>query len=179
MSVYTDNNTGVWYVEHTIEDLPTGTKKRTTKRGFKTAKAAKELEHKAHTKVEPSPYYICSMLRKEIQMMNVLYDFLKDFLGYVFIIFIGVVFLVTVFKYADAIFHGEIRLSKKNKYSGTMICGTNHKTGKPVYRVEFDIPLEDIPKNKKLVLRVTHTDENLGINQRLYDLESEGIRHDD
>lgn len=112
-------------------------------------------------------------------MMNVLYYFLKDFLGYMFIIAIGVVFLVTVFEYADAIVHGKIRLSKKNRYSGTMICGTNHETGKPVYRVEFDIPLEDIPKNKKLVLRVTHTDENLGINQRLYDLESEGIRHDD
>ena len=70
-------------------------------------------------------------------------------------------------------------IPRKQKYSGTMICGTNHETGKPVYRVEFDIPLEDIPKNKKLVLRVTHTDENLGINQRLYDLESEGIRHDD
>ena len=112
-------------------------------------------------------------------MINVLYYFIKDFLGYVFIIAVGVVFLVTVFKYADAIFHGEIRLSKKNKYSGTMICGTNHETGKPVYRVEFDIPLEDIPKNKKLVLRVTNTDENLGINQRLYDLESEGIRHGD
>lgn len=111
--------------------------------------------------------------------MNVLYYFLKDFLNYMLMIVIGVVFLVTVFKYADAIFHGEIRLSKKNKYSGTMICGTNHETGKPVYRVEFDIPLEDISKNKKLVLRVTHTDENLGINQRLYDLEYEGIRHDD
>lgn len=73
----------------------------------------------------------------------------------------------------------EISLPRKQKYSGTMICGTNHETGTPVYRVEFDIPLEDIPKNKKLVLRVVHTDENLGINQRLYDLESEGIRHDD
>lgn len=70
-------------------------------------------------------------------------------------------------------------IPRKQKYSGTMICGANHETGKPVYRVEFDIPLEDIPKNKKLVLRVTHTDENLGINQRLYDLESEGIIHDD
>lgn len=53
MSVYKDKNKGTWYVKYTIEDLPTGTKKRTTKRGFKTAKAAKELEHKAHTKVEP------------------------------------------------------------------------------------------------------------------------------
>lgn len=60
-----------------------------------------------------------------------------------------------------------------------MICGKNRETGQPVYRVEFDIPLEDIPKKKKLVLRVMNTDENLGINQRLYDLESEGIRHDD
>lgn len=107
--------------------------------------------------------------------MNVLYYSLI----YTFILLIVVVLIATIREYAAAIAHGEIRLSKKNKYSGTMICGTNHETGKPVYRVEFDIPLEDIPKNKKLVLRVTHTDENLGINQRLYDLESEGIRHDD
>lgn len=108
-------------------------------------------------------------------MMNVLYYSLI----YTFILLIVVVLIATIREYAAAITHGEIRLPKKNKYSGTMICGTNHETGKPVYRVEFDIPLEDIPKNKKLVLRVTHTDENLGINQRLYDLESEGIRHDD
>ena len=47
-------------------------------------------------------------------MMNVLYYFLKDFLVYMFIIVIGVLFLVTVFEYADAIVHGKIRLSKKN-----------------------------------------------------------------
>ena len=108
-------------------------------------------------------------------MMNVLYYSLI----YTFILLIVVVLIATIREYAAAIATEKIRLSKKNKYSGTMICGTNHETGKPVYRVEFDIPLEDIPKNKKLVLRVTHTDENLGINQRLYDLESEGIRHDD
>lgn len=88
----------------------------------------------------------------------------------------GVIFIYFTISFLKNI---GIRLPRKQKYSGTMICGTNHETGKPVYRVEFDIPLEDIPKNKKLVLRVTHTDENLGINQRLYDLESEGIRHDD
>ena len=98
--------------------------------------------------------------------MNLLYDFLIC----MSILAAGVIFLLAI---------GKIRLSKRNRYSGTMICGTNHETGKPVYRVEFDIPLEDIPNNRKLVLRVVHTDENLGINQRLYDLESEGIRHDD
>lgn len=100
-------------------------------------------------------------------MLKELLEILPNFL----LVIIGVVII--------PILMGSVRLSKKNRYSGTMICGTNHETGKPVYRVEFDIPLEDIPKNKKLVLRVTHTDENLGINQRLYDLESEGIRHDD
>ena len=75
--------------------------------------------------------------------------------------------------------NGMIKRNYPKKYSGTMICGKNRETGQPVYRVEFDIPLEDIPKKKKLVLRVMNTDENLGINQRLYDLESEGIRHDD
>lgn len=107
--------------------------------------------------------------------MNVLYYSLI----YTFILLIVVVLIATIREYAAAIAVGKIRLSKKNKYSGTMICGKNRETGHPVYRVEFDIPLEDIPKKKKLVLRVTNTDENLGINQRLYDLESEGIRHDD
>ena len=112
-------------------------------------------------------------------MINEIGYWLCDFLKFLFIIMIGLAFYVTIYNYVDAILHGKIRLSKKNKYSGTMICGKNRETGQPVYRVEFDIPLEDIPKNKKLVLRVMNTDENLGINQRLYDLESEGIRHDD
>lgn len=146
---------------------------------FRETILGQKIKQAKSTQHIPRLYYIYGMLRKEIQMMNMLYIFLKDFLMYLFIVTIGVVLLVTICEYADAIVHGKIRLSKKNRYSGTMICGTNHETGTPVYRVEFDIPLEDIPKNKKLVLRVTHTDENLGINQRLYDLESEGIRHDD
>ena len=88
----------------------------------------------------------------------------------------GVIFIYFTISFLKNI---GIRLPRKQKYAGTMICGMNRETGQPVYRVEFDIPLEDIPKNKKLILRVMNTDENLGINQRLYDLESEGIRHDD
>lgn len=142
---------------------------------FRETILGQKIKQAKFTQHIPRLYYICGMLRKEILIMNELYEFLI----FMFILLMVVVLLATIHEYADAISHGEIRLSKKNKYSGTMICGTNHETGKPVYRVEFDIPLEDIPKNKKLVLRVTHTDENLGINQRLYDLESEGIRHDD
>ena len=103
-------------------------------------------------------------------------NFILTFLALFLLISMGVLLLYHVIGIAT---DREFNIPRKQKYSGTMICGTNHETGKPVYRVEFDIPLEDIPKNKKLVLRVTHTDENLGINQRLYDLESEGIRHDD
>lgn len=88
----------------------------------------------------------------------------------------GVIFIYFTISFLKNI---GIRLPENHKYSGTMICGKNRETGQPVYRVEFDIPLEDIPKKKKLVLKVMNTDENLGINQRLYDLESEGIRHDD
>ena len=105
-------------------------------------------------------------------MTNFLWTFLVLFL----LIGLGVLLIYHVIDMAT---DRRFNIPRNKKYSGTMICGTNHETGKPVYRVEFDIPLEDIPKNKKLVLRVTHTDENLGINQRLYDLESEGIRHDD
>lgn len=102
--------------------------------------------------------------------------FLWIFLVLFLLVSLGVLLLYNVINITTA---EGFNISRKQKYSGTMICGTNHETGKPVYRVEFDIPLEDIPKNKKLVLRVTHTDKNLGINQRLYDLESEGIGHDD
>ena len=105
-------------------------------------------------------------------MIHFLWTFLVLFL----LISLGVLLIYHVIDMAT---DRRFNIPRKPKYSGTMICGTNHETGKPVYRVEFDIPLEDIPKNKKLVLRVTHTDENLGINQRLYDLEYEGIRHDD
>lgn len=100
-------------------------------------------------------------------MLKELLEILPNFL----LVILGVVII--------PILMGSVRFPEKNKYSGTMICGKNRETGQPVYRVEFDIPLEDIPKKKKLVLRVMNTDENLGINQRLYDLESEGIRHDD
>lgn len=70
MSVYKDKNKGTWYVKYTIEDLPTGTKKRTTKRGFKTAKAAKEWEHKAHTKVEPGTSKTLEELAAEWEANN-------------------------------------------------------------------------------------------------------------
>ena len=105
---------------------------------------------------------------------------MTHFLWIFLVLFLLVSLVVLLLYHAIGMTTAEgFNIPRKQKYSGTMICGTNHETGKPVYRVEFDIPLEDIPKNKKLVLRVTHTDENLGINQRLYDLESEGIRHDD
>ena len=60
-------------------------------------------------------------------------------------------------------------------YEGTMLCGTNQETGMPVYRIEINIPWEDISVKKELRLKVKHTDENLGINRRLYDLEEEGV----
>lgn len=105
---------------------------------------------------------------------------MAHFLWIFFVLFLFVSLGVLLLYYVIDMTTAEVfNTPRKRKYSGTMICGTNHETGKPVYRVEFDIPLEDIPKNKKLVLRVTHTDENLGINKRLYDLESEGISHDD
>ena len=52
MSVYKDKDRGTWYVKYTVKDLPTGTKKRKTKRGFKTAKAAKEWERKANCQID-------------------------------------------------------------------------------------------------------------------------------
>lgn len=58
---------------------------------------------------------------------------------------------------------------------GELQCGRNSETGGTVYRIEFDIPLEEVPQHRKVSLKVVHTAENLGINQRLYDLESEGI----
>lgn len=61
---------------------------------------------------------------------------------------------------------------------GILKCGFNEQSNKPVYRVEFDIPLEEIPERRIVSLKVVHTEENLGVNKRLYDLESEGIRRE-
>ncbi len=58
---------------------------------------------------------------------------------------------------------------------GELQCGRNTQTGGAVYRIEFDIPIEEVPQRRNVSLKVVHTSENLGINQRLYDLESEGI----
>lgn len=52
MSVYKDKQRGTWYVSYTFKDLPTGTTKHKTKRGFKSAKAAKEWERENYCKVE-------------------------------------------------------------------------------------------------------------------------------
>lgn len=134
---------------------------------FRETILGQKIRQAKSTQHIPRLYDICGMLRKEILMLKELLEILPNFL----LVILGVVII--------PILMGSVRFPEKNKYSGTMICGKNRETGQPVYRVEFDIPLEDIPKKKKLVLRVMNTDENLGINQRLYDLESEGIRHDD
>lgn len=60
-------------------------------------------------------------------------------------------------------------------YDGSLICGYNSKTGKSVYRIEINVPIEDISTKSELRLKVKHTNENLGINTRLYDLEEEGV----
>lgn len=69
-------------------------------------------------------------------------------------------------------------IHKLKKSDGTLKYNTDKNTGRMVYRFEFDIPLEDIPIRKKLIINVKETNENLDINQRLYDLEEEGIEHD-
>lgn len=73
---------------------------------------------------------------------------------------------------------GVLIRNASNKTQGELKCGRNIETGATVYRIEFDIPLEEVPSRRRITLRVTHTADNLGINQRLYDLDSEGIKHD-
>lgn len=48
MPVYRDKQRDTWYVSYSFKDLPTGSFKHKTKRGFKTAKAAKEWERQAY-----------------------------------------------------------------------------------------------------------------------------------
>ena len=55
MSVYKDKKRGTWYVSYTFKDLPTGTTKHKTKRGFKTAKAAKQWERENYSETEIRP----------------------------------------------------------------------------------------------------------------------------
>ena len=52
MSVYKDTQRGTWYVSYSFKDLPTGSFKHKTKRGFKTSKAAKEWERKNYHPVK-------------------------------------------------------------------------------------------------------------------------------
>lgn len=73
---------------------------------------------------------------------------------------------------------GAILKNSVNKTQGELKCGRNIETGGTVYRIEFDIPLEEVPSRRRITLRVIHTTDNLGINQRLYDLDSEGIHHE-
>lgn len=72
---------------------------------------------------------------------------------------------------------GAILKNTTNKTQGELKCGRNIETGGTVYRIEFDIPLEEVPSRRRITLRVVHTADNLGINQRLYDLNSEGIHN--
>lgn len=48
MPVYRDKQRDTWYVSYSFKDLPTGSFKHKTKRGFKTSKAAKEWERQSH-----------------------------------------------------------------------------------------------------------------------------------
>lgn len=55
MSVYQDKQRGTWYVSYSFKDLPTGSFKHKTKRGFKTAKAAKEWERENYRPTQSRP----------------------------------------------------------------------------------------------------------------------------
>lgn len=48
MPVYRDKQRDTWYVSYSFKDLPTGSFKHKTKRGFKTSKAAKEWERQSY-----------------------------------------------------------------------------------------------------------------------------------
>lgn len=90
-----------------------------------------------------------------------------------------VILTVITVAFIEVVIFLSLRLSNHyKKYDGSIICGKNKETGQTVYRIEFDIPLEDISKREDVRLNILHTSENLGINQRLYDLEAEGIKHD-
>lgn len=80
------------------------------------------------------------------------------------IILIVVLFLLNVL---------QLLLHKKN--DGYLKCGYNHSNKSETYRIELDIPIEDIKKRKSIKLKVLQTSENLGINYRLYDLNEEGL----
>lgn len=72
---------------------------------------------------------------------------------------------------------GAVLKNTTIKTQGVLKCGRNVETGGTVYRIEFNIPLEEVPSKRRIALRVVHTADNLGINQRLYDLDAEGINN--
>jgi len=64
------------------------------------------------------------------------------------------------------------------KPDGRLLIGRNRYSKKVVYRFDFDIALEDVPNHTDLLFKVERTNDNLGINERLYDLSEEGLNDD-
>lgn len=72
------------------------------------------------------------------------------------------------------IFLNILQLVLSMRTNGIIWIGRNKGNGKTVYRFEFN-NLSDIRPGKKFTLKAKTSDEDLGINIRLYDLEEEGI----
>jgi hypothetical protein len=64
------------------------------------------------------------------------------------------------------------------KYSGALNIGFNSSTGREVYQFEFYIPIDEVKNKNHILIKVNRTNADLGINQRLYDLNEEGINRE-
>lgn len=67
---------------------------------------------------------------------------------------------------------------KPRTYDGVLLVGKDHENGKDIYRLEIDIPFDEMSKRDDILIKVEHTRQNLGINKRLYDLEADDISKD-
>lgn len=59
-----------------------------------------------------------------------------------------------------------------HKPNGRLLIGRNNETGMVVYRFEY-YDENSIPNMNTVSFKVVHTDKNLGINQKLYDIGEE------
>lgn len=88
--------------------------------------------------------------------------------------------IVAILLFMAGFFIGELcqAIGMTKQDVGDLKVGTNPQTGKKTYRLEVNVPFDDIDNYKYVMFHVVKTKESLEINRRLYDLESEGITNE-
>lgn len=90
----------------------------------------------------------------------------------------NLVFIIVIFSICVCLVRAAINIFFKKDYAGKILVGRDQKSGKKIYRIEISIPFDELDEANDILLKVEKTEQNLGINETLYDLEDEGIGRD-